>query len=789
MSYSWYRKGTATTTNGSDVVRFQNADVTTSPNKPVVGDAFTVDSSELYETIFIGSDATGEFIRLDRPYAQASVSNAKYALVRLASSTINAKIAAIAAAAINQKQISLDDMYEWYTSTADTVDFLGPDGVPVTLTTYHYLSNAIGSVGGSIADVEAVARELVAVKTVSSNIANVNTVGTDIIAVNTVSTDIADVKTVSANILDVKSVGSNITEVKAVGSDMPAISAVNLNIDEIKAVNANMPAINNVNNQVAHIDQQVTHVDSQKLIVDQQTTIATTKAAESSQSASESLASKNAAKISETNSKNSEVNSKLSETNSKLSETNAKASEDASSSNAAATAADVIATAADRVATGQDVISAKASEVKAEEWATKMDGSVDGVKYSSAYWANVAKMNADLTFLSGGVFKPTATQEYPVPENPTRDTLFLIGFDNAADSYTFTSGNLSGVTVFNTDQLLWDVPANIFVHVPSPTGAAILSVNNKTGSTITLRSEDIPHEQGTVFTELASKVNKTDIATLSEYGVTLLSNSFDGASESKAVTEKAISDGLNTKLDKSGGIITGDLQVGQGIKKNVRATGHLVSGGGSGAVALTTNDGYGNSIVAFNHENGIPDNTSPTQSSYRIVTDTDSNAARMSFQLKSSTTQGQATGLPLIMELEATEDNSTRTATLHANADVRGKLDIGNGAGNVSPDVDHNYTLANSTVTLTRKSQHTVWLSTQGTHTVNVNLSTFRAGDEIELNNATDSCVLTTVNILNGVMRLPDATTVATFPMDGRVAVRFRLEATGGVLQVVSVTG
>lgn len=549
MSYSWYRKGTCTATSGSDTVRFQNADITTSANKPVIGDAFTLDQSELYEVIFIGSDAGGEFVRLNRAFAQATVQNTKYALVRLASSTINAKIAAIAAAAINQKQISLDDMYEWYTSTADTVDFLGPDGVPVTLTTYHYLSNAIGSVGGNIADVEAVARELAAVKTVSSNIADVSAVGADIDAVKAVNAEIADVKTVAANVQDVKDVGSNIAEVKAVGADMPAITTVNSNIDEIKAVNANMPAINNVNTQVIHIDQQVVHVDTQKGIVDQQTIIATTKASESAQSASESLASKDAAKISETNSKDSEVKSKTSETNSKISETNAKASEDAAALSEAATAADAIATAADRVATGQDVISAKASEVKAEDWANKTDGPVDGVKYSSEYWANIAKMNADLTFLSGGVFKPTLAQEYPVPDNPSRDTLFLIGFEKATDNYTFTSGDLNGTTVFNTDQLLWDVPSNVFVHVPSPTGAAILSINNKTGSTITLRSEDIPHELGTVFTALKGKVNKTDIATLVEAGITQLSNKYDGIAEDKAVTEKALKDGLATKSD------------------------------------------------------------------------------------------------------------------------------------------------------------------------------------------------------------------------------------------------
>lgn len=110
------------------------------------------------------------------------------------------------------------------------------------------------------------------------------------------------------------------------------------------------------------------------------------------------------------------------------------------------------------------------------------------------------------------------------------------------------------------------------------------------------------------------------------------------------------------------------------------------------------------------------------------------------------------------------------------------------GGGAVSQDVAPHYSWSASTTTLTRKSQHTVWTSLQASHTVNIDVSTYKVGDEIELNNAADACVLTTVNTQNGSMRLPDGRTVSTFPMEGRVTVKFRVLDAGTVV-VVSVTG
>lgn len=171
--YTWFRKGKAAVTSGSDIVRFTGATLTTDPTKPVVGDAFTIDGVALYEIIVIDSDNTGEFIKLQKPYSAATNSNINYAIIRLASSTQNNKLVAMAAAAINQKQISLDDMYEWYTSEADTVDFLGHDDTIVTLKTYHKLTQEISAVGDNAGSITIVATNIDKVVDVSNNMSSV----------------------------------------------------------------------------------------------------------------------------------------------------------------------------------------------------------------------------------------------------------------------------------------------------------------------------------------------------------------------------------------------------------------------------------------------------------------------------------------------------------------------------------------------------------------------------------------------------------------------------------------
>ena len=79
------------------------------------------------------------------------------------------------------------------------------------------------------------------------------------------------------------------------------------------------------------------------------------------------------------------------------------------------------------------------------------------------------------------------------------------------------------------------------------------------------------------------------------------------------------------------------------------AQSHIEVGAGTGSVAMTINDGYGNANLAFNHVNGVPDITG---NSFRIETNVDSTTgAAMTFEMQSGTTSGAAITLTSIMNL------------------------------------------------------------------------------------------------------------------------------------------
>ena len=77
-------------------------------------------------------------------------------------------------------------------------------------------------------------------------------------------------------------------------------------------------------------------------------------------------------------------------------------------------------------------------------------------------------------------------------------------------------------------------------------------------------------------------------------------------------------------------------------------SGDLVAGSGSGSIALTVNDGYGNANLAFNHQNGTPD---VTGSSGRIECSVDGSTASMSFELGDSTTASTPVALTQVMQM------------------------------------------------------------------------------------------------------------------------------------------
>ena len=89
---------------------------------------------------------------------------------------------------------------------------------------------------------------------------------------------------------------------------------------------------------------------------------------------------------------------------------------------------------------------------------------------------------------------------------------------------------------------------------------------------------------------------------------------------------------------------------GADVTGKLNATSHVTSGKGSGSVAMTINDGYGNASLAFNHESGVPDFSG---NSFRIETNVDSSTgAYISFEGKSGTTSGTAVNLTNLFRMD-----------------------------------------------------------------------------------------------------------------------------------------
>lgn len=96
-------------------------------------------------------------------------------------------------------------------------------------------------------------------------------------------------------------------------------------------------------------------------------------------------------------------------------------------------------------------------------------------------------------------------------------------------------------------------------------------------------------------------------------------------------------------------------------------SGDLVSGRGSGGVALTINDGYGNANVTFNHQDGVPEQNG---NAGRIVVNTDNTAgANIDFQTKSNVTGNSAVSLTSVFNMTETGATCLGNTVWHAGND------------------------------------------------------------------------------------------------------------------------
>lgn len=120
MTTRWFRQGTVSIVSGSKEVEGAATSWLSAPHKPIPGDMFLIEGVG-YEIEDIIDD---EHLALFSAYDGQTVAAVSYAIVRNASSTINARIAAMVAQAINQKQVQLNEFNNWLVnSEADSVTF------------------------------------------------------------------------------------------------------------------------------------------------------------------------------------------------------------------------------------------------------------------------------------------------------------------------------------------------------------------------------------------------------------------------------------------------------------------------------------------------------------------------------------------------------------------------------------------------------------------------------------------------------------------------------------------
>jgi len=130
----------------------------------------------------------------------------------------------------------------------------------------------------------------------------------------------------------------------------------------------------------------------------------------------------------------------------------------------------------------------------------------------------------------------------------------------------------------------------------------------------------------------------------------------------------------NTKLDGIEAGAKADQSFDQLLNKTsgtgeYSTNGHLASGRGSGGVAMTINDGYGNANLTFNHKNGVPEQVGNVA---RIAVNTDDTSNNgMSFQLGTAVTAGVALAASEEMKLLSTGLNVTNNITLGGTVDGR----------------------------------------------------------------------------------------------------------------------
>ncbi|HCG7079677.1 TPA: phage tail protein [Vibrio parahaemolyticus] len=286
-------------------------------------------------------------------------------------------------------------------------------------------------------------------------------------------------------------------------------------------------------------------------------------------------------------------------------------------------------------------------------------------------------------------------------------------------------------------------------------------------------------------------------ATVSRYGAVLLSNSYTGTSQTKAVTEKALRDGLATKLSSGHAHDEDyylkaqlDSKLADKLSKTAKAT-------------LTDNDGHGNANLVGNHQGGIPQQDG---SSYRVEMGTDTNVANLSIELGDSVRAGIAKALTTVLYLctsyiDSKVDLRERGARVFSpnNRNISSQTDGSNdliyasqkavGDSSRNGSTKHYYNPGNITLRRHNSRFHNVQCWGTSPSTISIQTSDFWAGDEIEIANVREDSGALTITNLDGSIYLPDNSNAASHTLTGRGRVVLRKHNSGYSLMVTSISG
>lgn len=464
------------------------------------------------------------------------------------------------------------------------------------------------------------------------------------------------------------------------------------------------------------------------------------------------------------------------------------------------TAQDVISTAADRAATAQDKSVAESAANAANQYKFDSQGFSQDSAASAAdsqAWAESARRAANETFVSGGTFTPTAEAEYPDYIGVNRDTSWIVRFDDARDSYQYKAGPLSGKTVWNGDQIFLDVPVNTLVIIPNPSAAGILTVNNLSGSSITLTATHIPYGNSTVAIKLdAMQLSLNgNAASIAANTSSILGHATRLADLEELVTGKLDASATAVNSSKLGNQLPSYYAAASALSELSKTVSGKLDASGTAAnsskfgnqppsyyaavtelsnylrndmnTTLTDYDGYGNSNLVANHKSGTP---AVNGSSYRFEFSVDSPTATMSLEMGNNSKAGVPVGLNTILTV------TTSYWKFHVPLKDRHNLEV--------TGTDFKSDVANAV--LFRKSARTVFYVRDTARHYTLDESSFLVGDEVVLY-ATRVGITHTMTTDEGSFYYPDGTNEPTFTITGPAKVTLlKVDTTNWVVASVS---